>query len=120
MNNIELDILEAASRGAIAPGSQEGKVLMSKYHDPSDGERGTRELTIATEELVDEGYLHPYISRGAPQRGIYARGITFKGRRRRREIKYRPFLWALRNWFPLLIALIATGSPFLTKWLWGC
>ena len=119
MNNIELDILEAARRGPITPGSQEGKVLMSRYHDPSDGEGGTRELTIAIEELVDEGYLHPYISSGALQRGIYARGITFKGRRRRREIKYRPFLWVLRNWFPFTIALIAAASPIVTRIFWG-
>ena len=107
MKTMERDILQAALDGPLGPGTPKAIELASKYSDKDDDEAGgRRHITVAVDDLVNEGYLHPYFhsdgTRG--KTAVSVRGITFKGRRRLRELKNPWLVWAGRNWFPLLIA----------------
>ena len=121
MKNMELDILEAALDGPLKKGTRGGEKLLSKYRNADDEERDARQLTVSIDELVDEGYLRPYFNSDGTRRktAVDVRGITFKGRRRYRELKYPQLVWTEKNWFPLTIALIAAASPMVTKIIWG-
>lgn len=121
MKNLELDILQAALGGPLMKGKLGGDELISKYGDPGDQESPNRQLTVAIDDLVSEGYLHPYRDRdGKPVTvSVLARGITFKGRRRYRELRHPRLVWAERNWFPLTIAATTAAIPIVTKIIWG-
>ena len=121
MKNLELDILQAGLDGPISRKTRGGEILLSKYREADDEETASRELTVAIDDLVDEGYLYPYFNSDGTRRktAVDARGITFKGRRRYRELKHPRLVWAERNWFPLTIAVIAAASPIVTKVVWG-
>ena len=121
MKNMELDILEAALDGPLRKGTRGKKKLLSKYRDAGDEEGDARQLTVAIDDLVEEGYLRPYfnIDGTRSKTAVNVRGITFKGRRPYRELRYPLRVWAKRNWFPLTIAVIAAASPLVTKLIWG-
>ena len=121
MENMELDILRAALDGPLGRGSRGAGQLTSKYRVVGDEEGELRQLTVAIDDLVNEGYLHPYYNSDGKRAttAINVRGITFKGRRRYRELRHPRFAWAERNWFPLTIAAITATSPIVTKLIWG-
>ena len=122
MKNMELDILQAALDGPLGPGTPGAVELASKYRDSDDEEAGVgRHITVAVDDLVNEGSLHPYFHSDGTRAStaVSVRGITFKGRRRYRELKHPRLVWAEQNWFPLTIAVIAAASPIVTKIIWG-
>ena len=61
MKNLELDILQAGLDGPISRKTRGGEILLSKYREADDEETASRELTVAIDDLVDEGYLYPYL-----------------------------------------------------------
>ena len=121
MKNMEIDILQAAFDGPIKTGTRGAEKLSSKYRDTGDEEREARQITVAIDDLVDEGYLRPYFSTDGTRSktAVDVRGITFKGRRRLRELKHPRLVWAGQNWFPLTIAAITALIPIVTKIIWG-
>ena len=121
MKNMERDILQAALDGPLTPKAPGTKALVSKYHDPDDGERGSRQITVAVDDLVDQGYLRPYFNSDGTRSktAVNVRGLTFKGNRRLRELKHPQRVWAERNWFPLTVAFLTAAVPIVTKIFWG-
>ena len=123
LKNMERDILQAALDGPLKLGTLGGDKLISKYRDVGDEEGEGRRLTLAINDLVNEGYLHPYHaykSDGTRETTAFTvRGITFKGMRRCRELRHPRFMWAERNWFPLTIAATTAAVPIVTKLIWG-
>ena len=121
MKNLELDILQAALDGPIMRGEVGLDKLRIKYQEVDYDETESRQLAVAIDDLVNQGYLHPYYrSNGTRQTtDVWVRGITFKGRRRYRELRHPRLVWAGRNWFPLTIAAITATIPIVTKLIWG-
>ena len=117
MKNLELDILQAALDGPIKRGTRGAEKLLSKYREADDEETDRRALTVAVDDLVNKGYLHPCFRTDGTRdtTAVDVRGITFLGRRRYRELKYPRRVWGERNWFPLAIAVVAAVSSIVTK-----
>ena len=119
---MERDILEAVyTLGGIDPGSPASAKLLERY-----GSEAPHRLHVVIESLVDEGLLIPRRSSDGSISRTRAitliRGITPKGVRRLHEIQHPVRTWLKVNWFPMVVAVLATTvgiASIVSDWVRG-
>ena len=117
---MERDILEAVhTLGSIDPNSSASAILLERYDSESP-----QRLHVVIESLVDEGFLIPYRDSDgmvSKTREItLIRGITPKGVRRLQEIRHPIRTWLKGNWFPMVVAVLATTvgiASIISDWV---
>ena len=112
MSIVERDVLKAVQLyGRLGPTDQEQDTALgwlAKRYDMSD-HATSQLLTCVSDYLVEQRYLWPYFSsEGGQIVQARVRGITPKGIERLRELDHPVRTWVGRNWFPVVVAAIAS------------
>ena len=113
---MERDILEEVHYCREGVWSARDSKTILKRHGSDAYDR----LNVVVEYLIDEGFLIPLYIPGEKTSTNLVRGITPKGLRRLQEIQHPVRTWLKANWFPMVVAVLATGvgiASIVSDWV---
>lgn len=74
---------------------------------PVDNDPG-QVMTVIVDGLIDDAFARPFLDTKGNRSPASARGLTAKGYDRLERLEHPVRHWMTENWFPLIVAIVAS------------